>query len=241
MERSGRLELVQEDYMRYTSLVTAVVVGLLLGPIGVDAQAGAKLAAAGPSAKSSEPIKDTKRFAEHSGLFRSSAMVGSGVKDSAGKDAGKVEDLLIDAHGNVSYAVLSFGGFAGIGDKLFAVPWDALIVDRENRVVYLDVKRESLERRPSFTANKWPDASDKEWGREVHQAWADATITAAVKAKLAGVSAATLLKVGVDTSQGIVQLTGTVDSERTKQRASEVARQVGGVRKVVNNLKTTQG
>ena len=58
-----------------------------------------------------------------------------------------------------------------------------------------------------------------------------------MKTRLAGTSPATLLKVDVDTTNGIVQLNGTVDTERTKQRATELARQVEGVRRVVNNLK----
>ena len=79
------------------------------------------------------------------------------MKDLAGKDAGKIEDLLLDHRGHVGYAVVSFGGFLGIGDKLFAVPWfapDAVIVDREKRTVYIDVKKETLEQSPSFTADK---------------------------------------------------------------------------------------
>jgi len=58
-----------------------------------------------------------------------------------------------------------------------------------------------------------------------------------VKTKLAGEKVSTLLKVNVDTNQGVVQLNGSVDSERMKQRASELARQVDGVRRVVNTLK----
>jgi hyperosmotically inducible protein len=46
-----------------------------------------------------------------------------------------------------------------------------------------------------------------------------------------------LIKVNVDTNQGVVDLNGSVDSVHTKQRAAELARQVDGVRKVVNNLK----
>ena len=92
--------------------------------------------ATGQPAKNAEQITDTKRFAEHTGLYRASSVVGSGVKDLANKDAGKIEDLLLDHRGHVGYAVVSFGGFMGIGDKLFAVPWDAVIVDREKRTVY---------------------------------------------------------------------------------------------------------
>jgi hyperosmotically inducible periplasmic protein len=58
-----------------------------------------------------------------------------------------------------------------------------------------------------------------------------------VKSKLAREKAATLVKVNVDTNEGVVQLSGNVDSEQTKLRATELARQVEGVRKVVNNLK----
>jgi hypothetical protein len=228
---------------RSCAVVTAVAfAGLLMAADATaqstpKAQAASKTAAAGQPAKSAEPIKDTKRFAEHTGLFRASSVVGSSVKDLAGKDAGKIEDLLLDHDGDMAYAIVSFGGFLGFGDKLFAVPWSAVIMDRDKRTVHIDVRKETLERSPSFTAEKYPDPNDREWGREVKKAWSDASITAAVKAKLAGTSAATLLKVDVDTTNGIVQLNGTVDSGKTKQRATEVARQVDGVRRVVNNLK----
>jgi hyperosmotically inducible protein len=62
-----------------------------------------------------------------------------------------------------------------------------------------------------------------------------------VKAKLAREKAATLAKVNVDTKQGVVELKGTVDSNATKERATELARQVDGVRRVVNNLKVEGG
>lgn len=189
------------------------------------------------TAKKIEPVQSTKRFAEHSGLARTSAVVGTTVKDASDKDAGKIEDLLMDSRGQVAYAVVSFGGLMGIGDKLFAVPWNAVVYDRETKIAHLDVKKDTLDRAPSFPKDKYPDTSDREWGSGVRGTWNDASITASVKGKLASEKAATLLKVDVDTNQGIVQLNGSVDSERTKQRASELARQVDGVRKVVNNLK----
>ena len=221
---------------RAVAVVTAVALAGLLGWTAVSAQTPAKPAAKEVT-KSAEPIRDTKRFAEHTGLFRSSTVVGSSVKDLAGKDAGKIEDLLLEHDGDVAYAIVSFGGFLGVGDKLFAVPWKAVILDRENRTVHVDVKKETLERSPSFPRDKWPEPNDREWGREVQKSWSDASITASVKTRLAGTSPTTLLKVDVDTINGIVQLNGTVDNERTKQRATELARQVEGVRRVVNNLK----
>ncbi|HWC02981.1 MAG TPA: BON domain-containing protein [Methylomirabilota bacterium] len=65
----------------------------------------------------------------------------------------------------------------------------------------------------------------------------DASITASVKGKLAGEKAATLTKVDVDTNKGTVYLTGNVENAAIKARATELAREVAGVRDVVNNLK----
>ena len=65
----------------------------------------------------------------------------------------------------------------------------------------------------------------------------DATITASVKTKLAGEKPATLTKVDVDTNKGTVYLTGNVENAGLKARATELAREVSGVREVVNNLK----
>jgi sporulation protein YlmC with PRC-barrel domain len=214
---------------RTSTIVTAVSLIGLLAWTGASAQTPVKPA--------SGSIKDTKRYAEHAGLFRSSAVVGSSVKDLNGKDAGKVEDLLLEPDGDVEYAVISFGGFLGVGDKLYAVPWSAVVVDRSERTVHVDVKKETLERSPSFPRDKWPDPNDREWGREVRKIWSDASITASVKTRLAGQAPSSLLKVDVDTTNGVVQLNGTVDSESTRQRATETARKVEGVRRVVNNLK----
>jgi|SwirhirootsSR2_FD_contig_121_255722_length_888_multi_7_in_0_out_0_1 hypothetical protein len=197
----------------------------------------ATTAATKPVAKKPETISSTKQFSEHTGLARSSEIVGLSVKDVADKDAGKIEDLMMDARGHIAYAIVSFGGLLGVGDKLYAVPWDAMVIDREHKTAYLDVSKETLERAPSFAKDKWPESTDREWGNKAKTAWHDATITASVKSKLAREKAATLVKVNVDTNEGVVQLSGNVDSEQTKMRATELARQVEGVRKVVNNLK----
>ena len=64
----------------------------------------------------------------------------------------------------------------------------------------------------------------------------DATITAQVKSKLAAEKLATLTKVDVDTNRGVVYLRGNVENVTIKSRATDIARQVAGVREVVNNL-----
>jgi hyperosmotically inducible protein len=77
-------------------------------------------------------------------------------------------------------------------------------------------------------------AADK--SEKVEQYVDDVAITTAVKAKLAADKIKTLVRVSVDTIQGVVTLTGTVESADQKKHAEEVARGVKGVSKVVNNL-----
>jgi hyperosmotically inducible protein len=68
----------------------------------------------------------------------------------------------------------------------------------------------------------------------------DASITASVKTKLAAEKAGTLTKVDVDTNRGVVYLSGNVDDPALKSRASEIAREVEGVRDVVNNIQVAR-
>lgn len=74
-------------------------------------------------------------------------------------------------------------------------------------------------------------------GRTLGESIDDAGITTTVKAKLAAEKIATLTRIDVDTNQGVVALNGTVQSESMKVRAEQIARQVKGVRDVINNLR----
>ncbi len=78
-------------------------------------------------------------------------------------------------------------------------------------------------------------------GRSTGQYVDDKKITAEVKTKLAAEKLGTLTRVDVDTNQGTVYLTGTVENPDIKQRATEIAQQVSGVRQVVNNLQVQTG
>jgi len=66
----------------------------------------------------------------------------------------------------------------------------------------------------------------------------DTNITAAVKTKLAAEKVSTLMRIEVETTRGVVHLTGIVDTAAQRARAEQIASQVGGVRRVVNNLQT---
>ena len=94
-------------------------------------------------------------------LLSSSSISGDDVVNAQGEDLGRIEDLMIDTEsGAVEYAVLSFGGLLGIGDKYFAVPFKQMHVDRENRRMVLNVDKSRLENAPGFDKDNWPDFAD---------------------------------------------------------------------------------
>lgn len=97
-------------------------------------------------------------------------MIGNGVRNPEGEDLGRIEDLVIDLQtGRITYGVLSFGGFLGIGDKLFAIPWSAMTLDPDEKVFLLDVDKETLKEAPGFDKENWPDMADRRWGTQIHK------------------------------------------------------------------------
>lgn len=102
-------------------------------------------------------------------LMGAETLVGNDVFNADGEDLGDVKEIMLDMRsGRVSYAVLSFGGFMGMGEKLFAVPWDALKLDTENKRFTLQVSKEQLEGAPGFDKNHWPDMADASWEKGIH-------------------------------------------------------------------------
>jgi sporulation protein YlmC with PRC-barrel domain len=96
-------------------------------------------------------------------------LIGDDVCNQAGEDLGDIKEIMIDTtNGTVSYAVLSFGGVLGIGEKLFAVPWKALKLDTENKRFVLNVDKERLKDAPGFDKNDWPDMADESWVNKVN-------------------------------------------------------------------------
>jgi sporulation protein YlmC with PRC-barrel domain len=101
---------------------------------------------------------------------------GDRVRNSAGEHLGKIEDIMIDIPtGRVAYAVLCFGGVLGMGNKLFAVPWQALILNEREHEFVLDVDKEKLQSAPGFDKNNWPDMADPTWAEQMHGHWGEGT------------------------------------------------------------------
>jgi sporulation protein YlmC with PRC-barrel domain len=102
-------------------------------------------------------------------VLSASTLKGDKVVNLQGEDLGKVEELMIDLNrGRVAYAVLSFGGFLGMGDKLFAIPWEALAVDTTEKRFVLNLDKELLKRASGFDKSNWPNMTDPAWGAELY-------------------------------------------------------------------------
>jgi hypothetical protein len=95
-------------------------------------------------------------------------LIGNPVKNDSEENLGTIEDFMLDLRtGKVAYAILSFGGFLGMGDKLFAVPWKAMTVDMIDHVFRLNVPKERLKQAPGFDKDNWPDIGDMTWQQRV--------------------------------------------------------------------------
>ena len=101
-------------------------------------------------------------------------IVGITVRNQQGDDLGKVEEVVVNPQaGTVQYAALSFGGFLGFGEKLFAVPWAQLQLHNDQRtsnlVAEVNVQKQTLEKAPSFDKDHWPDFADPHWSQDIDQ------------------------------------------------------------------------
>jgi len=118
-----------------------------------------------PAARSVPP-----RGGQRSGglVLSASTLSGDSVRNAADENLGDIKDLMIDIDtGNVAYAVLSFGGWLGMGDKLFAVPWSAFTVDTANHCLILNVPKERLKDAPGFDKDNWPNFADTEFATRI--------------------------------------------------------------------------
>ena len=101
-------------------------------------------------------------------IVAASTLKGIRVQNFAGEELAKVDDLVVDLDsGQVTYLVLSLGGFLGIGDRLFAVPWDLFSTRAGEHELFLDIEKQMLLDAPAFERIHWPDMSDETWADKI--------------------------------------------------------------------------
>jgi sporulation protein YlmC with PRC-barrel domain len=102
-------------------------------------------------------------------VMAADTLEGDDVVNAQGEDLGVIKSIMIDVpSGRVAYAVLSSGGFLGIGDKLFAIPWNALTLDADNKCFVLNIDKERLKNAPGFDKDHWSSMADQRRATEVH-------------------------------------------------------------------------
>lgn len=102
-------------------------------------------------------------------LLRSSTLFSYRIKSPQGEDLGKIEEVMIDMEiKRIAYAVLSFGGFWGLGDKWVPVPWDALAFKADEKVLILNIEKEKLQKAPNFERATLPELANRQWGAVIH-------------------------------------------------------------------------
>jgi sporulation protein YlmC with PRC-barrel domain len=87
-------------------------------------------------------------------------LIGNKVYNNEEEGLGDIKDIMLNVHdGKIEYMIIEFGGFLGIGEKLFAVPFKALILDTDRHAFILNQKREVLENAPGFDKDHWPETN----------------------------------------------------------------------------------
>jgi len=112
----------------------------------------------------------------HTRVIRAAKVQGTSVTNPAHENLGTIRDIVLDKYdGVVRYAVLEFGGFLGLGSKLFALPWELLRYDENVDAYVVDIDRQVLQNAPGFDSEHWPDmGSAYDAGLRRHYGLADA-------------------------------------------------------------------
>jgi len=155
--------------MRSKTILCAVVI-----PLGCALTAVAQTQKPAQTPPKAAPADTTPAQARGTLMVeRASKVIGGKVTNAAGEDLGKIEEVVINpTTGSIQYAVLSFGGIMGLGDKLFALPWTLIKPTnvpegRKDYTFLLNVDKAKLEKAPGFPKNNWPDISTPTWSQEI--------------------------------------------------------------------------
>jgi len=102
-----------------------------------------------------------------------SKFIGMNIENSKGDNLGEVKDIMIDSTGRVRYAAVSYGGFLGVGDKMYAVPMNAFTFKRDKDMFFDDVKlilnvsKDQLKNDKGFDHKNWPNLDDDNYRKQL--------------------------------------------------------------------------
>ena len=102
-------------------------------------------------------------------LIASNKVEGTAVYDRDGERIVSIHNFMVGKRsGKVEYAVLTFGGFLGMGNNYYPLPWSMLNYDTRKGGYVVDIDEEDLDRAPSFRKGQEPNYDDEDYGRDVY-------------------------------------------------------------------------
>lgn len=110
--------------------------------------------------------------------IKASELTGMAVRNQNGEDLGSVNDFLVTMpEGKIRYLAVSYGGFLGLGDKLFAIPTSSFEVrrdaDSDTHYLVISLSEERLKNAPGFDQSNWPDTADAQWQQGIDRYYSD--------------------------------------------------------------------
>jgi len=144
------------------------LIAILLPPAVALSFAGPAIAADPPKAGTTAQPAQSRAATQPYRDMRASKLIGSDVRNAQNENLGEIKDLIIDVNNDrVYYAILSFGGFLGLGDKLFAYPVSAFTQTGNDDKVILNVDKARLKGAPGFAARDFPDFNAPKYRTDV--------------------------------------------------------------------------
>jgi len=132
------------------------------GLLAVSFVAMLSIAPAASFAQASAPALTPAERHDWESAHRVSKILGTEVRTKFGEKVGDIRDIVVDDRGAIRLAIVSTGGFLGVGDRLHAVPWDLLTPGpKDDRI--LDIDKARLQAAPGFTSRTWPNLGDDRW------------------------------------------------------------------------------
>lgn len=129
------------------------------------------------------PHQDSSTVASAAAKARSAArckasqLIGCAITNSKDESLGEIHDIVLDSrNGRIAYAVVAFGGFLGMGEKFFAMPWRLIQVEQRSAEdsprATLGLEQAALKSAPGFDKSKWPDMANPTWATQVDEYYA---------------------------------------------------------------------
>ena len=104
-------------------------------------------------------------------VLTASSIIGDKVENLQGENLGDIRDIMLNLNtGCIEYVVLEFGGFLGIGEKLFAVPFKSMSLNEERQVFIINKDKEMLKKAPGFDKGHWPETNSRHFN-DVNTYW----------------------------------------------------------------------